>query len=176
MEGMDLAQIYRMISIVSFAVAGVCFVVSIALFIKFRIPTVIGDLSGRTARKSIAQMRSENEKTGKKSFRPHPVASDRGTLTEPIKQVSNSKSQKINKKTVPKNPIPGSSGGVGSETTGKLDDITTDPLNFTQSGTEVLSEGTQVLSNEQIQLAINQKVVNMKMIQNIVFVHTDEEI
>ncbi len=39
-------------------------VLAVLLWFKFCIPSVIGDLSGRTARKSIAKMREENEKSG----------------------------------------------------------------------------------------------------------------
>lgn len=38
--------------------------------VLFKIPIVIGDLSGRTAKKSIERMRLNNEKTGNKSYKP----------------------------------------------------------------------------------------------------------
>ena len=79
-----MAQTYNIISIVAFSLAGVGLIVSVLIWIKFDIWGIIGDLSGRTARKSIEQMRAENEKSGKKSFRPTPVAMERGGLTEAV--------------------------------------------------------------------------------------------
>ncbi len=168
-----LANIFSISTIVLFALAGVCFTFAVFTFITFKIPNIIGDLSGRNARKSIEQMRESNEKGGKKSYRPHPVAIDRGTLTEQIKE-----SKKLSKKTTPKqgkNPKAILSDGSGA--TDVLEDINaTVNLNYDQNGTEILGEGTQVLSNEVIQSALNETTVNFEMIQNIVLIHTDEVI
>ena len=46
------------------------------------IPNVIGDLSGRNARKSIERMRKSNENTGRKSYRSSAVNAARSKLTE----------------------------------------------------------------------------------------------
>lgn len=169
----QMANIFRITSIVLFSLAAVCLALGIITFIVFKIPNVIGDLSGRNARKSIEQMREKNEKGGKKSYRPHPVAIDRGTLTEQIKE-----SKKLSKKTTPKqgeNPKAIPSDGSGA--TDVLEDINaTVNLNYDQNGTEILGEGTQVLSNEVIQSALNETTVNFEMIQNIVLIHTDEVI
>ncbi len=59
-----MAETLSLISIVSFIAAAVCLVVTVILFFWFQIPSVIGDLSGRTARKSILQNRKNNEKNG----------------------------------------------------------------------------------------------------------------
>lgn len=59
-----MAETLSMISKISFVAAGICLVVAIILFIRFKIPNVIGDLSGKNARKSIEQMRLLNEKVG----------------------------------------------------------------------------------------------------------------
>ncbi len=78
------APIFRIISIVCFSVAGVSLLLAVFLFIKFRIISVIGDLTGKTARKSIEKMREENEKSGVKSHRPTPAAVKRGPITKPM--------------------------------------------------------------------------------------------
>lgn len=172
-----MAQIFNTVSIVGFILSAVFLALSIFLFIKLNIPKIIGDLSGRTARKSIAQMREDNEKSGDKSYRPHPVAVNRGTLTEPIKEEAKQKK----KKTAKKQPAP----SKAKATAKKAADITaqlpndgneTTPLSFNMNGTEVLSEGTQVLSSDAIQSALEQKSVEVKMLQSIVFLHTDEVI
>ena len=77
-----MAETLSMISKISFVAAGICLVVAIILFIRFKIPDVIGDLSGRNARKSIEQMRALNEKSGSKSYKPSKKNIERGKLTD----------------------------------------------------------------------------------------------
>lgn len=59
-----MAETLSTLSIISFAVAGVFLVLAVFLWFFLKIPSVIGDLSGKTARKSIAKMRAVNEKSG----------------------------------------------------------------------------------------------------------------
>ncbi len=56
-----MAQVLSIIAIISFVIAVIAFGLAIFFWFKFKIPSVIGDLSGRTARKSIAKMRETNE-------------------------------------------------------------------------------------------------------------------
>lgn len=79
---MSVSEILSTISIVSFVLAGISFLLAIFFWIRFQIPSVIGDLSGRTARKSIEKMRADNEKTGNKSYKPSKTNLRRGKLTE----------------------------------------------------------------------------------------------
>lgn len=53
------------LSVTSYILAGVFLVTAIVLWFVLKIPRVIGDLSGRNARKSIAEMRNGNEKAYK---------------------------------------------------------------------------------------------------------------
>lgn len=170
-----LARVFNISTIVLFVLAGVCLAFAIFSFITFKIPNVIGDLSGRNARKSIEQMRESNEKGGSKSHRPHPVASARGTLTEPIKQ--NSSKLKKQKQVTSKPQAVSKVETKDNSATDVLDDPNaTQKLDYNETDTEILAEGTQVLSNEVIQSALNETTVNFKMIQNIVLIHTDEVI
>lgn len=172
----QMASIFKIVSIVLFSLAAVCLVFAIFAFITFKIPNVIGDLTGRNARKSIEKMRDANEKGGKKSYRPHPVASDRGTLTEPIKQ-SKKESKKLSKtaKPEPQRKEPHTFDGSGA--TDVLKDINaTTKLDYDADGTEILNAGTQVLSEEVMQTALNENTVKIKMIQNIILIHTEEVI
>lgn len=84
MGGENIADILFIISNVSFGIAAVAFITAVVLFIKFKIPSVIGDLSGKNARRSIEQMRSYNEKTGDKKYRPSKVNEQRGKITAPM--------------------------------------------------------------------------------------------
>lgn len=60
-----MAETLSLIATAALIAAAVCLVVTVVIFIRFGIPSVIGDLSGRTARKSIAQTRKNNEKSGR---------------------------------------------------------------------------------------------------------------
>ena len=62
-----MAEILFTVSLVSFIVSGVAFVATAFCWFKFKIPQVVGDLSGRTAKKSIERMRAGYEKSGDKS-------------------------------------------------------------------------------------------------------------
>lgn len=171
----QMANALKITSIVLFVLAAVSLAFAIFAFVFFKIPNVIGDLTGRNARKSIEQMRQENEKGGKKTHRPHPVAVDRGTLTEPIKE--NKKANKKQSKVTKKPDTVSQPTNEGSGATDVLEDPNaTERLDYDPNGTEILNSGTEVLSNETIQAALNEKTVDIKMIQDIVFVHTEEVI
>ena len=66
-----MAEILHTLSIISFCFS--CIVCGnsnyIFGFVFLKYQDVIGDLSGHNARKSIAQMRQKNEKTGDKSYK-----------------------------------------------------------------------------------------------------------
>lgn len=150
-----MAQIYQIISITAFSLAAVCLVLAVFFWFKFDIWKIIGDLSGRTAKKSIEQMRTANEASGKKSYRPTPVAQSRGKLTEPI--VYEKKLQEVK--------------GSKNET---------DVLRYSASGTEVLSGGTEVLETAVTSLEEeNSKASEFEafdILQSIVLIHTEEVI
>ena len=80
----NYAPVFRIISIVCFSVAGASLLLALFLFFKFRIISVIGDLTGKTAKKSIEKMREENAKSGVKSHRPTPAGKSRGPITKPM--------------------------------------------------------------------------------------------
>ncbi len=54
-----MAEILHTLSIISFVLAVLFVVIAIIFWFVFKIPNVIGDLSGHNARKSIAQMRQK---------------------------------------------------------------------------------------------------------------------
>ena len=81
-----MAETLSTLSVISFIVAAAALAAAIFLWIFFKIPRVIGDLSGRNARKSIARVRANNEKSGGKSYRPSAANAERGKLTSTIPQ------------------------------------------------------------------------------------------
>ena len=76
-----MAEVLSIISLVSFIIAGISFVLAVTIFFVFKIPNVIGDLSGRNAQRSIAQLRAINEKSGSKSYKTSETNAKRGKLT-----------------------------------------------------------------------------------------------
>lgn len=84
-----MADILHTLSIVSYILAVLFLALAIMLWFIFKIPNVIGDLSGRNAKKSIARMRQNNEKTGDKSYRASEKNLARGKLTGAIEEMGN---------------------------------------------------------------------------------------
>ena len=58
---MEQAEIFRIVAIVSFAVSGLCLLLAAVSWFKLGIPEVIGDITGRTARKQIEEYEAKQE-------------------------------------------------------------------------------------------------------------------
>lgn len=159
-----MADILSLLSIISFAVAGVCLVISIILWVVFRIPLVIGDLSGRTARKSIAKLRLANEKSGEKGYRASKVNAQRGKLTETMSGAHR------------KQPNQQESDGVQRPETGLLQDNLSKRVESETTGLLVEEDVTQPLENTMAREVQKISGVKMEMIEEIVFLHTEERI
>lgn len=59
---MGQAETYQMISLICFGLAGIFLIAAIILFFKLRIVEVVGELTGRTARRQIQAYRKEADK------------------------------------------------------------------------------------------------------------------
>lgn len=77
-------EMYRMIYLVALIAGCIMAVTAIVLFFTLQIPRVIGDLTGRTARRAIEDIRKQNEQSGEKTFAPSHVNKQRGKLTDKI--------------------------------------------------------------------------------------------
>ena len=62
-EEMRMADTLSLLSVIAFVIAGISLAVAIFLWFLFHISSVIGDLSGRTARKSIEKGKSKKQQT-----------------------------------------------------------------------------------------------------------------
>lgn len=82
-------DIYRYIFIVAAILSGIMFVVSVLIFIFLKIPKVISDLSGATARRAIKNIRQQNEASGDKAYKVSAFNEARGKLTDKISQSGN---------------------------------------------------------------------------------------
>ena len=140
---------YRLVFQIAGVVAIVMLIVSIILFIILKIPGVIGDLSGRTARKGIEDIRMQNMRSGDKRYKTSPVNHERGKLTDKI--------------TPSGNLIPGNKTVNTGIMTEKIDVSQTDRLDNIEQDTMVLS---QEFSGETVPL-LNVENMNSQKSQNI---------
>ena len=162
-----MAETLSTLSIISFAVAGICLVLAIVLFIYFKIPAVIGDLSGRNAKKSIARMRSSNEKSGNKSYRASETNAARGKLTSSM--------PKLGEKAKVKEQTPESVSKDQMPETGLLADNKAD---LNEKSTVLLdgTEETALLTDTPKEPAKRVGGVKLTLIENVMLVHTEEVI
>lgn len=86
-------ELLQTLSLVAYLVAGVLFLVAVALFFLFDVPKLYGDISGRTARKAIEAIRQQNQSSGNKAYKPSAVNAERGKLTDKITQSGRLQSQ-----------------------------------------------------------------------------------
>ena len=77
-------EVYRYVFLGGAIAAGIMLAVSILLFFVLHIPKVLNDLTGRSARKAIDNIRKQNESTGNKSYQSSSVNLNRGKLTDKI--------------------------------------------------------------------------------------------
>lgn len=162
-----MAETLSTLSIISFVVAGVSLVLAILLFIYFRIPTVIGDLSGRNAKKSIARMRSSNEKSGNKSFRASEANEARGKLTSTMHGIG--AQQKKAKEDV-KHPSDDQMPETGLLAENKADLIGESTVLLDNTEETTLLAGTPKEPAKRI------GGVKLTLLDEVTFIHTDEVI
>ncbi len=82
-------DVYRYIFIGAAILCGIMFVVSVLVFILLKIPKVISDLTGATARKAIKNIREQNEASGDKGYKVSAFNEARGKLTDKISPSGN---------------------------------------------------------------------------------------
>jgi len=185
-------ETYRYIFLGGLIACGVFFAIAVILFFVLNIPKVISDLSGRTAKKAIENIRKQNEQSGDKSYQSSAVNLERGKLTDKI-----SKSGRL----IPRSDTPFGTGVITEKiSTQKLDtqaqtDVLTvteetsvlsapagetDVLLPTAGETEVLSTAaageTMVLSSAEAAMPATQTAQAFAVEYEITFIHTNEVI
>lgn len=189
---MSTAEILSLISVIAFVVAGVALVLAVLFFIFFKIPTVIGDLSGRTARKSIAKMRAHNERVGGKGFQPSTTNARRGKLTNTMGQTDDSIGKPAPKGKAPTKSKPPVKNENFMPETGILENNKAQAAIGEQTallqdadGTQLLHDpdATDLLVDENATMPLNEEPeapprggVPMKMLDEVMLIHTDEVI
>lgn len=192
-----MADTLSLLSVIAFVIAGISLAVAIFLWFFFHISSVIGDLSGRTARKSIEKMRAANERSGKKSYRVSSVNMERGKVTDTMPGTGKSQKQQTEKlkkeKQIPaqertrfreeEKPETGLLAGnmersYEAEQTELLmreTEAITDPgaagLSANEDTTEPLTAGSGTTERPK-----NAKKNGFVILEEILLIHTDEEI
>lgn len=157
-----MADLLQTVSVISFLATGIFAVVTVAIWIVFKIPSVASDLSGRTAKKSIERMRRDNEKTGEKAYRVSPENRERGKLTGTIETAV--KALQRNEETGLLNE--NLAGAREEKETGILIDDSTESLG--DSGVTVPLDPKRICRAP--------SKINIQIISEIMLVHTEEGI
>ena len=186
---MSSAEILSLISTISFVIATISLVLAVFFWFYFKIPAVIGDLSGRTAKKSIARIRISNERAGGQGYRPSATNVDRGMLTDTMQH---SKKKKAEEK--PKTVTEGTQKTVVrkisaekaqtpetellEENKAKMQPDHETELLATTEATEMLVDGNETvpLSEETTLLAQQTGSKKFTMLDEVVLTNTDEVI
>lgn len=166
-----MAETLTILSTACYIAAGVFLATAVFLFVAFKIPAVISDLSGRTARKSVAKIRANNERSGKKFHRSSATNAERGKVTE--QTVRPQRSPAGEKANSDPNQMP-ETGLIGQNRAEAVPE---------QATTVLTSEATTVLdTNETEQLtappaaAKRRSPVQLHLLEEVLLVDTDEVI
>lgn len=163
-----MAQVLSNISIILFVIAVVFAAASIVIWFVFKIPKVIGDLSGRNARKSIEHMRAETENNNKKRSLIHRKA-ESGMISDPTETmdgISKQNVQRINDET-----------GLLSENAASVRSSTETALLTEEDVTASLETGelgeTQLMDGV---LERKPSSIKLRMINEVMIINTNEAI
>lgn len=161
-------EIYRYIFYGGAILAGVMLVATVILFFVYKIPTVIGDLTGANARKAIENIRNQNESSGDKLYKTSQVNRERGKLTDKI-----SPSGSLMRE-------PSGVLGGGAMATEKISTQELPPEANETTVLDAVTDETTVLSTESggetTVLSQDEQPVVFQIEYEITFIHTDEVI
>ncbi len=170
-----MAETLSTFSIISFVVAGVGLVLAIFFWFFFKIPTVIGDLSGRTARKSIAKMRAENERSGKPKERKGNTA--RGKMTGTMSDLDKTrKASTLDPKMETEVLAENRAEGTDSGATEVLREEATAMLGAEETGILQYGQTTAPLTPDAKPQSQASGGVKLTMCDEVMLTHTDEVI
>jgi hypothetical protein len=182
-----MAELLTKISWTLFALSAAALICAVVFWVKFKIPKIIGDLTGRNAKKEIAKMRSENEKTGKMKFQPQFAGrTSRGkhsTIMQPppASPAGTAAVRKSKRAAVTLQAEAGQTGILAENWAQSSADRAegTTILNNTQNK-GIMEEGTTTLlveaERQQPISTADRKSVQLEMLDDEISVHTDEVI
>lgn len=172
---MSTAEILSLISLISYIIAGISLVLAVFFWFFFKIPSVIGDLSGRTAKKSIARMRAHNERSGGVGYQPSSTNADRGRLTDTMQHSRKLKFEPRKEKPVTESQRP-ETGLLESNKAVTVDNQQTELLGGEATELLVDEAATAVLHEEPVKSARRTGGMELKLLEEVVLVHTNEVI
>lgn len=151
------ADVYQTISIVGFACAGVLFIIGVFLFIKFDIPALVLELSGKTAEKQVREIREQNKRM---------VSHQRnGQLLK--KQTPKREQNNVLKEETMISPQTQESWEEGTEVLEEGTEVLEEETVLLEEGTEVLEERTVLLEEDR---------PGFKILQDEIEIHTSDKI
>lgn len=164
-----MADLMSNISAAAFIAAGLFFILAVFLWFKFRVLSIINDLSGRTARKSIEQMRAMNSGSDAGSHVPGTARLRRARPERGTGRASVSYEAAITAKLYSKQPDkPDTELLVG----GTEENINSAELIEENSGTSEFTAAESVLHGA----AGTGVKTELRMIEDIMLIHTEEVI
>lgn len=159
-----MAGILSTISLILYITAGLFFACAAAMWFLFKIPEVIGDLSGRNAKKSIEKLRKDNEQKSDRTYRAS------GANPVHIKAADVKRNSSTDKKDLkPETGILRENQAVSYKTqaTGLLDEEATGLLQSEGEATEPLTAYWAEKHTGGIKI---------KLIEEVILVHSEEVI
>ena len=159
-----MADLIEKLSIIAFVAAGCCLLLTILIWFRFRILSVINDLSGKTAKRAIAQIRENNLRTGNKACHPGIVNLNRGPLTTPMPEVSATPTEKLPDDQVGK-PVPET---ILYQEAGKTQILLASEA---ERGTTVLNQDVNNIADTS-----ERPKVELTILEQVVMIHTNEVI
>lgn len=150
-----MAQTLSTLSLISYILAAVFFLTGVVLFFVLRIPRVFNDYTGRTARKKIMKLRNTKE--------------------SPEKSAASSAGSGKSKKKKPNMPAPAVRRQAGDRPdTGLIAE--NKAYRYASDETEMLEETTAELTEPQLAQPARPAGVKLKMLNEVMFIHTEEVI
>ena len=169
-----MASLLSTLSMVAFIVAAVALAIAVFLFFFFKIPKVMSDLSGRTARKSIAKIRNSNEKSGDKSYRSSGPNAERVKLTDTMPDAAKGKKQSEEPTGVLGNEHPET--GLLAENKASTFSESTQLLVDEEATGKLVDEDETAPLEENAALVTKPKGKSLTMIETVIITHTEESI
>ena len=182
-----MAETFNLISIISFIVALIFTILAVVLWFAFKIPSVIGDLSGRTAKKSIENLHKHNDNPASIIYKPSSTNSSRSKLTDTMEQDKKKPDSKethyetglLNDNKVEQ--YEGEETGIllDDEATGMLSDDNVTELLIDEEETGILTDenSKEVFEDDRKEEDLRKrKDSKLTMIDETIYIHTDEVI
>lgn len=172
---MTTAEILSLVSQIAYVIAGVSLVLALFFWFKFNIPSVISDLSGRTARKSIEKIRAHNETQQARNKRPQKTAIKTDRTPAASKPVQSKQRTVADERQAPAADRP-ETGLLGDNRAQHPVEDATMVLDGVET-TGLLSEDeTEVLVQENVLPVRQVRGKKLTMLDEVMLIHTDDVI